>query len=213
MWMNGLAWRLKPVVADQEGGLDKDILEANVIAENVKPSKEPQYGYLYRGLDNPNVYYDENQSRLTINYRSAFLRLALYYNNVEKNPERAKKVLARMDEAIPLEVMEFDWRLAADVMSFYSRLSVQDKYVKYSNYLEQKCWELINSNQADMNSYYNPYRILMEIYEQRQEYTKAIDVLNRVSTFYPNDPGIKNRIVELQSKLKLSDSQKDSTHK
>lgn len=213
MWMNGLAWRLKPVVAEQESGLDKDILEANVIAENIKPSKEPQYGYLYRGLDNPNVYYDENQSRLTINYRSAFLRLALYYNNVEKNPEKAKKVLARMDTALPLEVMEFDWRLAADVMSFYSRLGVQDKYDKYSNYLEQKCWELVNSNQADMNSYYNPYRILMEIYEQRQEYTKAIDVLNRVSAFYPNDPGIKNRIVELQTKLKLSSTQKDSTHK
>lgn len=213
MWMNGLAWRLKPVVAEQESGLDKDILEANVIAENVTPSKTPQYGYLYRGLDNPNVYYDENQSRLTINYRSAFLRLALYYNNVEKNPEKAKKVLARMDTALPLEVMEFDWRLAADVMSFYSRLGVQDKYDKYSNYLEQKCWALVNSNQADMNSYYNPYRILMEIYDQRQEYTKAIDVLNRVSAFYPNDPGIKNRIVELQSKLKLAGSQKDSIHK
>jgi lipopolysaccharide biosynthesis regulator YciM len=109
--------------------------------------------------------------------------------------------------------MEFDWRLAADVMSFYSRLGVQDRYDKYSNYLERKCWELVNSNQADMNSYYNPYRILMEIYEQRQEYTKAIDVLNRVSAFYPNDPGIKNRIVELQTKLKLAGTQKDSTHK
>jgi hypothetical protein len=213
MWMDGLAWRLKPITADQEKGMDKDILEANVMAKNIQPSKEPRYGFLYRGMNNPKAYFDENQSRLTINYRSAFVRLALYYNNVEKNPERAKEILARMDEAMPMEIMEFDWRLAADVMSFYSRLNVKDKYDKYSNYLEQKCWSLINANQVEMNSYYNPYRILLEIYEQHQNYAKAIDVLNRVAVYYPNDPGIKSRITDLQAKLKFSGSQKDTTHK
>jgi hypothetical protein len=213
MWMDGLAWRLKPVPAGQENGLDKEIMEANVMGENIKPAKGPQYGYLYRNLNNSKIYYDENQSRLTINYRSSFVRLALYYNNIEKNPERAKQILARMDHVLPMEVMEFDWRLAADVMSFYSRLGVKDQYEKYSNYLERKCWDLVNANQAEMSSYYNPYRILLEIYDYRQDYTKAIDVLNKVSVYYPNDQGIKSRIADLQSKQKLAGSQKDTTHK
>jgi len=213
MWMDGLAWRLKPVPAGQESGLDKEIMEANVMGENIKPAKGPQYGYLYRNLDNPKVYYDENQSRLTINYRSSFVRLALYYNNIEKNPERAKQILARMEQALPMNVMEFDWRLAADVMSFYSRLGVKDEYEKYAKYLERKCWDMVNANQAEMNSYYNPYRILLEIYDYQQDYTKALDVLNKVSVYYPNDPGIKSRIAELQSKQKSAGSPKDTTHK
>ncbi|RCK72853.1 MAG: putative membrane protein [Ignavibacteriae bacterium] len=200
MWMDGLAWRLKPVKTSPESGIHKDIMEANVLAENVIPSKEPQYGYLYRGLNDTTIYFDENITRLSVNYRSGFIRLAIYYQNVEKNPEKALQILHKMDEVIPINGVKFDWRLAADVMSFYSKLGDKSKQEEYAKYLEKECWKLINSNQAEISTYYNPYRILLEIYEAREDYKKAIDVLNRVLAFYPNDPSIRSRILELEAK-------------
>ncbi len=202
MWMDGLAWRLKPIRTSPESGIHKDIMEANILAENVIPSKEPQYGYLYRGLNDTTIYFDENITRLTVNYRSGFIRLAIYYLNVERNSEKALNILHRMDEVIPINGVKFDWRLASDVMSIYSKLGDRPKQEEYAKYLEKECWNLINSNQAEVSSYYNPYRILLEIYENREDYKKAIDVLNRVSAFYPNDPSIRSRILELEAKIK-----------
>ncbi len=210
LWMDGLAWRLKPIVAPQEAGIHKEIMEANLMTENLVPSKEPQYGYLFRHLNDSTTYFDENAARLTINYRSAFIRLALYYQNFDKDLEKAKKALERMDSVMPLEIIEMDWRLAADVMSFFGKVGLLEKQEKYSNYVEKKALELIEKTPSDFSSYYSPYRVLLDIYENKKDYAKSIDILQRISTYYPNDPTIKNRIVELQSLLKLAGSEKDS---
>jgi hypothetical protein len=68
----------------------------------------------------------------------------------------------------------------------------------------------VNANQAEMNSYYNPYRILLEIYDQNDNYSKAVEILNKIAVYYPNDPSIKSRISELQSKLKSLGIRKDT---
>lgn len=202
MWMDGLAWRLKPVRATSETGINKEIMEMNVLAENVVPSRGPQFGYIYRGLDDTTIYWDENITRLTVNYRTNFIRLALHYLNTEKNPTKALEVLQKMDKTLPLNGVKLDWRLAADVMSFYARLGDTLKQREYANYLEKECWDLINSQQGEISSYYNPYRILLEIYDSRNDYQKSIDVLNKVAEIYPNDPTIRNQIRELEAKLK-----------
>ncbi len=213
MWMDGLAWRFKPVAATQETGIHTEIMAANFLSENTVPSKEPQYGYLYRGLNDTTSYFDENITRLTVNYRSGFVRLALQYFNVEKNTEKALKVLDRMEEVMPLKGISFDWRLASDVMSIYSRLGVDEKRNIYADYLEKECWKMINNNQANLDSYYNPYRVLLEIYDGNKNYEKAIEVLNRIAVFYPNDPSIKQRIAELQALQKAATVQKDTLPK
>ncbi|MBU1298300.1 MAG: DUF2723 domain-containing protein [Bacteroidetes bacterium] len=210
LWMDGLAWRLKPIPAPQETGIQKESMEANLITENVVPSKEPQYGYLFRHLNDSTTYFDENAARLTISYRSAFIRLALYYQNVDRDLEKAKKALERMDSVIPLEIIEFDWRLAADVMSFFGKVGLPEKQEKYSNYVEKKAWELIDQNPGDISNYYSPYRVLLDIYESRKDYAKSIDILNRVSIYFPNDPTIKTRITELRGLMK---AQADTGHK
>ncbi len=213
MWMDGLAWIFKPVAATQETGIHTKIMDANFMSENIVPSKAPQYGYLYRGLNDTISYFDENITRLTVNYRSGFVRLALQYFNVEKDTEKALKVLDRMEEVMPLKGISFDWRLASDVMSIYSRLGNIEKRNMYADYLEKECWKMINTNQADMNSYYNPYRVLLEIYDSNNNYEKAIEVLNRIGVFYPNDPSIKSRITELQAMQKAAAERKDSASK
>jgi len=62
---------------DQDRAMDVNILEANLLNEPQDFSATPKYGYRWRNIANPKVYFDENTSRLMINYRSAFIRLAL----------------------------------------------------------------------------------------------------------------------------------------
>jgi hypothetical protein len=50
-----------------------------------------------------------------------------------------------------------------------------------------------------MNSPYNPYRLLLEIYDVKKEYRKSLDLLNGLLAMYPGDPGLKQRIAEVQA--------------
>ncbi|WP_375415892.1 protein O-mannosyl-transferase family [uncultured Hymenobacter sp.] len=64
--------------------------------------------YSYRGLNNPKIFYDENNLRFPANYRDKFARLATAYlqaGDTAKAREVAVKCLALMpDEAIPFDV-------------------------------------------------------------------------------------------------------------
>ena len=211
LWMDGLAWRLKPAKASAaEGGIDKDIMYANIMSENVVPSKRVQYGYFYRGLDNPHLYFDENQRRLTTNYRSSFIRLALYYQSVENKPDTARQILARMEQLLPRNVISMDWRLMADVMGFIQRLGDTKLYNEYSSEVESTCLKLIANNQIDLQSYYNPYRVLLDVYDGRGDYAKALDILERLEASYPNDPSIKSRKQQYQTLLKTQQQKVDT---
>ena len=46
----------------------------------------------------------------------------------------------------------------------------------------------------NINSYYNPFRVLLEIYETRGDNAKALEVLKGLQTRFPNDPNLKQRI-------------------
>ena len=63
--------------------------------------------FSYRGLQNPNIFYDENNLRFPSNYRDKFARLANSYlaeDNVAKAKEVADKCLELMpDAAIPFD--------------------------------------------------------------------------------------------------------------
>ena len=211
LWMDGLAWLLEPQKAPPgEGGIHHDIMYDNVMAEKVVPSKQAQYGYLFRGLDDPKLYFDENQRRLTMNYRSSFIRLALFYQATQNKVDTARAILARMERVLPRNVVPMDWRLMADIMGFYERLGEHKVYEEYAAEVEKTCLDLIASGQIDLQSYYNPYRVLLEVYESRKDYAKAIDILSRVEALYPNDPTIRARKQQYESLMQSQQGIGDS---
>jgi tetratricopeptide (TPR) repeat protein len=182
----------------------------NVMAEKVVPSKQAQYGYLFRGLDDSKLYFDENQRRLTMNYRSSFIRLALFYQATQNKVDTARAILARMERVLPRNVVPMDWRLMADIMGFYERLGEHKVYEEYAAEVEKTCLDLIASGQIDLQSYYNPYRVLLEVYESRKDYAKAIDILSRVEALYPNDPTIRARKQQYESLMQSQQGIGDS---
>lgn len=203
LWFNGLAWRLEPrrVPNREDGGINVQILEANLYNEPQGFSKTPQYGYKWRGINDPNVYFDENTTRLMVNYRSAFIRLALHYANAAGNAQKALAVLDRMEYLLPRSKIPMGWELASDIAAFYLRLGKKEKYDEIMAEVEPECWAALQSGMFNMNSYWNPVRVLLDLYENRKDYQKSIDVLRWLEQRYPGDPNIQQRITQLQALL------------
>jgi hypothetical protein len=55
-----------------------------------------------------------------------------------------------------------------------------------------------------MNSYYNPYRSLLDLYEMTKEQDKALNILRKLAVLYPKDPNIAQRIQMLEQMSKQS---------
>jgi hypothetical protein len=100
--LEGLAYRLLPLrdpdydPRGDEGYAEKDTMYKRLVND-----------FSYRGLQDPNIFYDENHLRFPSNYRDKFARLAQAYledGNTAKAKEVADKCLALMpDKAIPYD--------------------------------------------------------------------------------------------------------------
>jgi hypothetical protein len=199
LWFHGLAWRLEPRRINRDDlGLNREILMANLYNEPQEPSRTPLYGYRFRGINDMSVYYDENTSRLMLNYRSAFIRLAMYYMNVQHDPQKGIDALERMEKLIPRAKIPLGYELMSDISTIYHRLGRVDRFNEFADELETVTRKLIDDGQGNLQSYYNPYRVLLDVYETRGEYQKAIDLLKGLQVQFPNDPGLTQRIEMLK---------------
>lgn len=201
--MDGLALRLAPAPSpDEDYRISVDILRKNLYDEPEGFSRTPEYGFKWRGLADTTIYYDENQRRLMINYRNSFFRLSYYYADRNDN-DRAIATVNRMDQVISQKVFPIDWRLMADLAMFLHRVGETEQFERYAAELEKTCWLLIESGQGDVRTYWNPYRILLDLYEVQGRLSQALNVLSRLSASYPNDPSIQRRIAEVQEQMRV----------
>ncbi len=212
LWMQGQTYQLKPFRNNStEGGLDEKIMDANFMAQNTVPSKTPQHGFMYRNLNNPKVYYDENVSRMMMNYRAGFIRLAENASRVHGDTAKAKMIMSRMEQTVPLDVVPMqDWRYLVYLMRVYRDLGDQANYEKYSKKVEEKANELVSTAGADPQSLIEPYQVLLELYDIRKNYPAALEILNKISEQYPNDPEVNRRMGMYRELLKtgIADSGK-----
>jgi hypothetical protein len=201
-WYQGLGWELRPIVVPNGGeGIDLPILEKQVMTEVTTPSTTPAYGYRYRNLDNTHIFYDENQKRMVQNYRTAFLRLAIEYSQTNNDNAKANQALERMEKVLPRNVIPMDWRLMGDVRVLCARLGNQKLADSYAEDLIAKCKEIIANNEGEMGGYYNPYRILLEVYNDRKEFQNSLDLLNTMKLQRPGDKSIESQIRTIESQL------------
>jgi hypothetical protein len=202
LWFHGLAYKLEPRrVNHEEAGIDPAILRSNLFDEPSGFSKTPQYGYKFRGLSDPHVSFDENVERLMINLRFSFVKLANYYANVEINYPRSIAVLDRMEGLVPRSKVAMGWDLKSDLAMFYHRVGREDKFDTLVTELEPQLRRMIDAGQYNMNGYYNPFRVLLGVYEIRKEYAKTLDLLKTLQGMYPNDAGLKARVAQVEQHL------------
>lgn len=203
LWFHGLAFRLEPRrVTDNDSALDPAIVEQNLFQRPETPSRTPQYGYRFRGLADPDVYFDENTSRLMTNYRSAFIRLALYQSNAAGRKDRAAATLDSMEAVMPRSKVPLGWDVQSDIAGFYLQLGRRDRYDEYVNEIEPELRAMIASGQINWRAYRNPYLILLQMHELRGEKAAQLELLHDLQTKFPADPTLKQRIGALEAELK-----------
>jgi tetratricopeptide (TPR) repeat protein len=206
--MEGLAQRLVPNRRPNDPNseyIDARLMEKNFLQEREGHSSTYEPGFKFRGLNDPRIFYDENQARMTLNYRYAFIRLGLYYLSVAKDKAMCIKTMDKMQEILPPTIVPVDYRVEYDIANIYYSAGAMEQYKKLAPDIERAALEQLEKNPRDVSTYYNPYRILSDLYEKNGQYGKAADLMNRLSVYYPGRPEIQNQIQHYRA---LADSTK-----
>ena len=212
--MEGLVYRLTPFKSTSPN----EYINPKVVWEhlNNEPqgfSTEPAYGYKFTNLNNPKTYLDENALRLAQNYRSVFTNLASYFINIQQDKEKAEKVIDLMTRKISEETIPLDYRMKYNLVLFYNVMGKKKEFDDMVQKIEDQCLALINKNPMDITGPWNPYRVLMDVYEISKQYDKEIDLLKRVQLYFPEAVDVKNKIAIVQKlKMGINPFEKDTTN-
>ncbi|MCX6152200.1 MAG: DUF2723 domain-containing protein [Ignavibacteriales bacterium] len=205
--MEGLAYKLIPVKRKpNQEFINENVMRRQLFDENPGFSKNYKIGFKFRGLNDKRIFFDENHERLTQNYRSSFLRLAVYYLYNEKNKEMCIKALDEMEKKIPADVVNMPYGLQFEMSNIYYAAGANDRYLKLARKIEKTALKQLETNPNDVSGYYNPYRVLSEIYDNLKEYKKAVDLFSQLQKLYPDDPGVKSELQKNQMLLTKQDS-------
>jgi len=210
--MEGFAFRLVPEPRKESFYyVEPTILKKQLFDEPEGYSKTYQPGFKFRGLNDPTIFFDENHTRLSSNYRNSFIRLALHYLEVEHNKELAVKTLDEMEKKIPRTKLPMDYRLLNDIGKIYRRAGGMEQYKKIVADLEPLMWQMIEQNPRNFNDEYSPYFILLNNYENLGEYNKALEVINKLEAVVGDDASIRGLKNKFQALAKQQIEQPDTS--
>jgi len=200
----GMAMRICPV-PQKKGGVES--IDANIMSQclmNVDNSNnystEPKYGFKFRNLNNPSIYYDEVHRRLMSSYRSLYLTFAAYQMTQKKSKE-AIVVLNKMQELIS----DIQFPLSFDVLfrlaKIYDEAGAKEQAIKYAKMGTQACENLIqNQNLGQEYIYYEamgrqigPFNVAAMLYELMGDYDNSIRILKLLGEEIQKISGAENQ--------------------
>lgn len=101
--LEGFAYRLVPIKTEaSDGGLNVGCVDSKAMYENVMNR------FKWGNMNSPKVYIDENNSRMMMNIRNTFNRLAEQLND-EGQPGKAVQVLDKGIDLIPHKVVPYNY--------------------------------------------------------------------------------------------------------
>ncbi|MDP4190371.1 MAG: DUF2723 domain-containing protein, partial [Bacteroidota bacterium] len=193
--MEGFAQRLVPFKRKGNSEyVNEAVMKAQLFNNTTSFSKTYKPAFNFRGLNDKSIFFDDNHERLAQNYRSAFMRLAIYYINSEQNKDMALKSLDRMEQIMPRQVIKMPYGLLYEISNLYFAAGGYKQYEKLAREVEKTALKQLDENPGDVNSYYSPYRVLTDIYANLKEYNKAVGIWSRIQQMYPNDPTVKSEL-------------------
>jgi hypothetical protein len=129
--LEGLAYRLVPISTPKQvnGRVNIDVMYDNMMNK-----------FAFRGMNDPDLYYNEEYQKFAMNTRQSFYRLAQAINE-KGDKDRAKEVVQRCWEVLPDEVFPFDVYSAQYIPLFFE-LDMSDAQM-YSERMGDKAIEII----------------------------------------------------------------------
>ncbi len=180
--MEGLAYRVVPFASTGDmfgqGGINTDAMYDNMVNK-----------FRWGGVDNPDLFLDENVLRMLANFRSTFARLALQLIN-ENKPDSARKALDKCLEVIPDRVVPFNVYNVLLVEAYF-RLGDADTAKKITETLKRNVYQDMTYYVSLGKKYYTYL-----VYEKRVAFY-TLDELRRLAETY-NQPELKT---EMEQKI------------
>jgi hypothetical protein len=203
--MEGMTFRLVPEKRRPGSEFINEEMVKAQLKGNTQPSKSFMPGFRFTGLNDPTIFFDENHKRMVQNYRNAFMRLAVYYRSIGDN-QSLITTLNDMNEKLPYSVLGMDNGLLFEVANLYMFAGDKEKFLDIAADVEGQALEDLEKNPTDVQSYYNPYRLLIEIYENTEQYDKLLGLWQKLETMFPNDPTVKSNIEKYQNMTQPQDT-------
>ena len=210
--MEGMAFRLVPKKREKPVYyINEKLMHEQLFNEPEEYSRSYQPGFKFRGLNDSTIFLDENHQRLSQNYRNSFLRLAIYYLDNSQR-EKAVEVLDEMEKKIPRSTIEMRYELLYDISNLYNSAGGTKQYNELVSELEPVMLARLEANPRDFQRQYNPYIILRDIYENKGEYNKLVDLFSRLGEVIPGDANVQN-IIKRYKTMAATQQVIDSTKK
>lgn len=197
----GMGKRLVPFVASApvQYRIDRDKMWKNFMTTPASYSQTPQDGYFFSNFSKKGVFFNQVEENIVQSYRSQYLTFAYEYS-LTGNKKETVEVLDRMNANFPHEVIPYDYRILYDVVMLYAKADNMNKFNELSPIVEKEALDALKKNPNDIQSYWNPYKLLIDIYEMRNDIPKALDILYQLDRLTPNSPEVKQRIEMLKYK-------------
>ncbi len=202
--MDGLVFRVLPVPT-KGLSIDPELLRKNLTEK-----------YVYRNLNNPDVYYNDNIIALLGNYRSAFLKLTQYYLTKNRK-EDALAILDHMEKVMPEEVIPPAYpdmslligqmyRQAGRPEELKKRIdrllsSAEFSPAQKSQFVPYYAQELGDIAAAESLAYeilqkdpsqYQAYAYLVEVLRRQGDYDKSLEMVKSWLALDPGNPLAEN---------------------
>lgn len=191
--MEGMAQRLVPEKRTANSFINEEILNKQIHNADTGFDKNYRPGFSFRGLNDPHVFFDDNHLRMMMNYRNVFITLAVNYLNTG-NKNSALKTLDLMENKMPRKIITMEPALEYELGNLYFNAGGEQQGKVIFVDVEKKAQKMILDNPESINSQYNPYTILLGIYEKTNEHGKMLDLWRKIQVYYPNDPSVKANI-------------------
>jgi hypothetical protein len=196
----GFAYRLTPAKATpHDVGVDEPRLADNLMHEPEGYSQKPQYGFKLRTIADTTVFFDENENRILFGLRLAFRSLTYYYLEGQHDPQKAALVVDRLQQIMPPSRMVAPIEESVNFATIYFRIGQLQEFNAIADRVEQ---QFAGMSPQSLAADPYVYGAMLELYEIRRDYPKALSLLQKLARMYPDDPSIKARINSMQEQLK-----------
>jgi hypothetical protein len=207
--LEGLVFRLMPEKKKGEVYINVPMTRSCLFNENKGFSKTYNPGFKFRGLNNKNIFFDDQETGLVNNYRiHPFFELAIYYLYDEHNRKQCIETLDLMEKRIPRSVIDTDYGFLFNVGNLYYAAGAVDRYKTLAYEVEKSALKNLDMQADDLQSPYNPYNMLERIYINLKEYDKAIAILQKLQMIFPDIRDVQNEINNIKQMKQMEQRNK-----
>ncbi len=202
--VEGLAYRLIPYKLASRTDryyqtVNVDVTRRHLMNQVAQPDSNRSFGFLFRKLNHPKVNLDEQSTRMVMSYRVLFMGLSQVILQDRHDSAEAHRILEKMEQTLPMAIHRMDIALKTDLSWMYYLMNAKKDFIAISDELEKYYLGVLEKDISGRSSQRNPYEVLLNIYQLKEEYRKGIDLMKRYKASFPDDQGVDAQIASWEA--------------